>query len=137
MAREAGETSPARKRHYGVWRTADVAEPERYAYFREAVCEAFMDLSPEHDRAGPFDATVESIPLAQGAVNRVRGTPHHVRRTRAQIGRSSEQCYFLNLQLESECTIEQGAGRCGSRRARWRCSRATCRSGFSIRRTRT
>ena len=53
MAREAGETSPARKRRYGVWRTADVAEPERYAYFREAVCEAFMDLSPEHDRAGP------------------------------------------------------------------------------------
>ena len=108
MAREAGETSPARKRRYGVWRTADVAEPERYAYFREAVCEAFMDLSPEHDRAGPFDATVESIPLAEGAVNRVSGTPHHVRRTRAQIGRSSEQCYFLNLQLESECTIEQG-----------------------------
>ena len=56
----AGETS--RKRRYGVWRTADVAEPERYAYFREAVCEAFMDLSPEHEQAGPFDAVVESIP---------------------------------------------------------------------------
>ena len=39
MAREAEETSAARKRRYGVWRTADVAEPERYAYFREAVCE--------------------------------------------------------------------------------------------------
>ena len=105
MARDARETS--RKRRYGVWRTADVAEAERYAYFREAVCEAFMDLSPEHDRAGPFDAVVESIPLAGGAVNRVSGTPHHVRRTRAQIGRSSEQCYFLNLQLSSECVIEQ------------------------------
>ena len=103
----AGETARLRGRRYGVWRTADVAEPERYAYFREAVCEAFMDLSPEHDRAGPFDATVESIPLADGAVNRVSGTPHHVRRTRAQIGRSSEQCYFLNLQLASECVIEQ------------------------------
>ena len=103
----AGEASRARDRQYGVWRTADVAEPERYAYFREAVCEAFMDLSPEHERAGPFDAVVESIPLAGGAVNRVRGTPHHVRRTRAQIGRSSEQCYFLNLQLESECGIDQ------------------------------
>ena len=105
MPSEAGETS--RKRRYGVWRTVDVAEPDRYAYFREAVCEAFMDLSPEHERAGPFDAVVESIPLADGAVNRVSGTPHHVRRTRAQIGRSSEQCYFLNLQLGSECVIEQ------------------------------
>ncbi len=102
-----GETPRPRGRQYGVWRTADVAERERYAYFREAVCEAFMDLSPEHERAGPFDAVVESIPLADGAVNRVSGTPHHVRRTPAQIGRSAEQCYFLNLQLSSECVIEQ------------------------------
>ena len=66
-----------------------------------------MDLSPEHDLSRSFDAVVESIPLACGAVNRVRGTPHHVRRTKAQIGRSSEQCFFLNLQLKSECLIEQ------------------------------
>ena len=105
MTREAGEAP--RGRRYEVWRTADVAAPQRFAYFREAVCEAFMDLSPEHDRSRPFDAVVESIPLADGAVNRVSGTPHHVRRTPGQVGRSSEQCFFLNLQLKSECTIEQ------------------------------
>lgn len=107
MTREAGQASGARKRRYEVWRTADVAAPERFAYFREAVCEAFMDLSPEHDRSGPFDAVVESVPLADGAVNRVRGTPHHVRRTPAQIRRTAEQCFFLNIQLKSECLIEQ------------------------------
>ena len=105
MTREAGESSRARR--HEVWRTADVAEARRFAYFREAVCEAFMDLSPEHDRSRPFDAVVESIPLAEGAVNRVSGTPHDVRRTPGQIGRASEQCFFLNLQLKSECTIEQ------------------------------
>ena len=105
MTREAGEASRARR--YGFWCTADVAEPQRFAYFREAVCEAFMDLSPELDRSRPFDAVVESIPLSDAAVNRVSGTPHHVRRTPGQIGRSSKQCYFLNLQLKSECTIEQ------------------------------
>ena len=107
MPRETGQPSPARTRRHEVWRTADVAEGERFTYFREAVCEAFMDLSPEHDRSRPFDAVVESIPLADGAVNRVRGTPHHVRRTKAQIGRSLEQCFFLNIQLKSECVIEQ------------------------------
>ena len=107
MPREAGQPSPARIRRHEVWRTADVAEAERFTYFREAVCEAFMDLSPEHDPSRPFDAVVESIPLADGAVNRVRGTPHHVRRTKAQIGRSAEQCFFLNIQLKSECVIEQ------------------------------
>ena len=107
MPREAAQPSPVRTRRYEIWRTADVAETERFSYFRKAVCEAFMDLSPEHDLSRSFDAVVESIPLACGAVNRVRGTPHHVRRTKAQIGRSSEQCFFLNLQLKSECLIEQ------------------------------
>ena len=107
MTRETGQTYPGWERRYEIWRTADVAEPDRFAYFREAVCEAFMELSPEHARSGPFEAVVESIPLADGAVNRVGGTSHHVRRTRNQIGRSSEQCYFLNLQLRSECVIEQ------------------------------
>ncbi len=107
MAREAGQADCVRERQYGVWRTADVAAPDRFAYFREAVCEAFMDLSPEHDRSGSFDAVVESVPLADGAVNRVRGTPHHVRRTPAQIRRTTEQCFFLNIQLKSECVIEQ------------------------------
>ncbi len=107
MAREAGQASCQRERRYEVWRTADVAEPERFAYFREAVCEAFMDLSPDRARSGPFDAEVESVPLADGAVNRVRGTPHHVQRTPAQIRRTAEQCFFLNIQLKSECVIEQ------------------------------
>ncbi|MDE0703457.1 MAG: helix-turn-helix domain-containing protein [Rhodospirillaceae bacterium] len=107
MTREAGQAPRVRNRRYEIWRTADVAEPDRYAYFREAVCEAFMDLTPEHDRSGPFDAEVESVPLADGAVNRVRGTPHHVRRTPKQIRRTAEQCFFLNIQLKSECVIEQ------------------------------
>ena len=107
MPREAGQPSPTRTRRYEIWHTGDVSETERFSYFREAVCEAFMDLSPEYDLSRPFDAVVESIPLAGGAVNRVRGTPHHVRRTNAQIGRSSEQCFFLNIQLKSECLIEQ------------------------------
>ena len=109
MAREAGQAPRARNWRYEVWRTADVAEPDRFAYFREAVCEAFMDLTPEHDRSSPFDAEVESVPLADGAVNRVRGTPHHVRRTPAQIRRTAEQCFFLNIQLKSECVIEQNS----------------------------
>ena len=107
MPREAGQPSPTRTRRYEIWHTGDVSETERFSYFREAVCEAFMDLSPEYDLSRPFDAVVESIPLAGGAVNRVRGTPHHVRRTNAQIGRSAEQCFFLNIQLKSECLIEQ------------------------------
>ena len=107
MTREAGQASCPRRRRHAVWRTADVAEPERFAYFREAVCEAFMDLSPEQGRSGPFQAVVESVPLAGGAVNRVRGTPHHVQRTPAQIRRTAEQCFFLNIQLKSECVIEQ------------------------------
>lgn len=91
-----------------VWRTDEVAERERFAYYREAICEAFMDLAPEHGGDAPFSARVECVPLGDGAVNRVRASPHPVNRTRAEIGRSARQCYYLNLQLGAVCDIRQG-----------------------------
>lgn len=101
----AGWQPPPRRR---VWRTDEVAEGERFAYYREAVCEAFMELVPERGGDAPFAARVECVPLGDGAVNRVRASPHPVNRTRAEIGRSARQCYYLNLQLGAECRISQG-----------------------------
>ncbi len=91
-----------------VWRTDDVAEGERFAYYREAICEAFMELAPERAGDTAFAARVECVPLGEGAINRVRASPHPVNRTRAEIGRSTRQCYYLNLQLGAECRIAQG-----------------------------
>ena len=91
-----------------IWRTDEVAAGERFAYYREAICEAFMELAPERGGEAAFSARVECVPLGDGAVNRVRASPHPVYRTRTEISQSSRQCYYLNFQLGAVCHIRQG-----------------------------
>ena len=92
-----------------VWRTGDVAKHEGFSYFCEAVCEAFMDLSPSKTSSTPFSATVESVRLPRGRVNTVRASSHSVECRSHHIRRKGEACYYLNLQMKSQSTIIQGS----------------------------
>ncbi|WP_187971977.1 helix-turn-helix domain-containing protein [Aquibium microcysteis] len=96
-----------------VWDTRDVAAREAFGYYREGICEAFMDLVPELDAPvrERFAARVEHQQLGEGAVNRVRATAHEVVRTRAEIAHSPEECFYLNYQTEGLCEIEQAGER--------------------------
>lgn len=95
-----------------VWDTAQVSAGEAFGYYREGICEAFMELAPEAEtwRRRHFRARVKSVPFSGGALNEVRATSHLVCRTRGEIARSPEECYYLNLQLDGECRIEQSGG---------------------------
>ncbi len=95
-----------------VWDTRDVEARETFGYYREGICEAFMELVPEIEASmtGRFGARVEHIDLGGGAVNRVRATAHQVNRTRREIARSPGECFYLNYQTDGICDIEQ-AGR--------------------------
>lgn len=94
-----------------LWETDAVAEGERFAYYREAICAAFMDLVPDSPRRGGanFFARVESVPLGTGAVNRVHAASHRVTRTPAEIAASDAACFYLNFQRRGECRIGQSA----------------------------
>ncbi len=90
-----------------VWRTDAVGESERFAFYREAICKAFMALAPETDEQAGFSALVESVPLGDGAVNRVVASPHQVIRTARELSSAPRECYYVNLKLAGECTIVQ------------------------------
>jgi AraC-like DNA-binding protein len=94
-----------------LWETDAVAEGERFAFYREAICTAFMELVPDPPRRGRkhFFARVESVPLDAGAVNRVHAASHRVTRTPAEIAASDAACYYLNFQRGGECRIGQSA----------------------------
>lgn len=96
---------PAKLRQ--IWRTNDVTQHEGFDYFCDAVCEAFMELTPSRTSSKDFSATVESLELANGRLNKVQGTSHSVKRTRSQISRVTDPCFYLNLQLHSQCVINQ------------------------------
>jgi len=90
-----------------AWNTEDVRPSEQYSYYREAICQAFMKLTPERPSASGFPARVESVRLGEGAVNRVTFPEHVVRRSAADIASSNRTCYYLNLKLAGRCRIEQ------------------------------
>lgn len=109
MGNEISEASRPSLDWGHVWDTRDVRAAEAFDYYREGICQSFMELVPEAEagRRRAFSARVESHPLGEGAVNRVHATSHLVLRTRREIERSPRECFYLNLQLGGECRIAQ------------------------------
>jgi len=90
------------------WTTAGVEPGERFSYYREAICQAFMHLTPEAPGCSDFSARLQNIPLGEGALNRVVFPQHVVRRSLRDIAASSRRCFYLNLKLVGRCSILQG-----------------------------
>ena len=82
---------------YSLWSTEQVAPHERFTYYREAICKAFMDLTPELSPTTSFEAKVESIRFGTAALNRVRFPGHTIHRHATDIAASKRSCYYLNL----------------------------------------
>lgn len=99
--------SGSRPRHF-VWNTAETRPAEQFAFYREAICQAFMNLTPESATTSRFPAKVETIRLGAGAINRVVFPEHTVHRYRADIAASSESCFYLNLKIAGRCRMQQG-----------------------------
>ena len=91
-----------------AWDTGGVRPAEQFAYYREAICQAFMNLTPEPAAAAGFPASVEHIRLGDAAINRVSFPEHVVRRSAADIAASERSCFYLNLKLAGRCRIQQG-----------------------------
>lgn len=92
-----------------VWDTKEVLPANAFEYYREGICDAFMELTPEAEevRRASFSARVENIPAGAGAINKVRASSHLVRRAQAEIARSTQECYYLNLTTGGSCIASQ------------------------------
>ncbi|MCA1430363.1 MULTISPECIES: helix-turn-helix domain-containing protein [unclassified Bradyrhizobium] len=97
---------PVPSRH-SAWNTVGVRPHEQFAYYREAICQAFMNLTPEPAAASGFPASVEHVRLGDAAINRVSFPEHLVRRSAADIAASDRSCFYLNLKLAGRCRIQQ------------------------------
>jgi AraC family transcriptional activator of tynA and feaB len=99
--------SGSRPRHF-IWNTAQTRPAEQFSFYREAICQAFMNLTPESATTSRFPAKVESIRLGAGAINRVVFPEHTVHRHHADIAASSESCFYLNFKIAGRCRMLQG-----------------------------
>ncbi|MEM9891359.1 MAG: helix-turn-helix domain-containing protein [Actinomycetota bacterium] len=76
------------------WSTTEVAPSERFAYWREAVCDAFLDLRPERADRGGFHGRIVVERRDHLEIARVAAAAQHVHRRPSHDG---GWCY-LNVQ---------------------------------------
>ena len=85
----------------------NVPSAERFAYWREAVCQTYLPLEPEDLSAGHFDGTLRSFSGAALQISRVNTVASSIRRTASGIGRFQDGSFFANLQISGEAVVEQ------------------------------
>jgi AraC-like DNA-binding protein len=89
------------------WNMHDVAPAERFAYWREAVCQTYLPLEPEKLLADDFDGSLRSVNAAALQISRVNTVASSIRRTRQGISRFQDGSFFANLQIAGEAMVEQ------------------------------
>lgn len=89
------------------WNMRDVPAPERFAYWREAVCQTYMPLEPEDLSDGAFDGRIDGAAGQSLQISRVRSAPATVARTRRGIATFQNGAFYANLQIAGEVVVEQ------------------------------
>lgn len=90
-----------------VWSTASVAPGRQFDYWREMICQAFLDLTPESRVRDGFRGRVRQQSFDQLDLANIESQAQRVRRTEADIARSPESGYYANLQLRGMCLTTQ------------------------------
>lgn len=89
------------------WHMRDVPPAERFAFWREAVCQSFMPLEPEDLSDNRFDGSIDGFGGPSLCISRVRSVPAVVQRTRRGIGTFLDGSFYANLQLYGDAIVEQ------------------------------
>jgi AraC-like DNA-binding protein len=82
-----------------TWSTAAVPRRRQFAYWREMICEAFLDLTPESRLRDSFYGRVSQRSLERLDLARIESQAQQVKRTEADIAASPQSGYYANLQI--------------------------------------
>ncbi len=91
-----------------VYDTRQQLPAQQFDYWREELCSNFVELAADRSGPGVFGGRISNFPLSRLGVLRVTADAHCVSRTKLGISRSSEDCFFVNLQLSGLAKTDQG-----------------------------
>jgi AraC-like DNA-binding protein len=93
------------------WNMVDVRAAERFAYWREAVCQTYLPLEPEDLSGGAFDGSINGTAGDSLSISRVKSVAAVIQRTRRGISAFQDGTFYANLQLRGEAMVEQSGQR--------------------------
>ncbi len=90
-----------------VYDTSEVAVRDRFAFWRDAVCDSYVQLGCEAEDIQRFDGRIEITRHSLLSISEVGGKAHAVERRKRDIGVSSEAYFLLSLQTRQSARITQ------------------------------
>ncbi|WP_170783175.1 helix-turn-helix domain-containing protein [Ruegeria lacuscaerulensis] len=87
--------------------TNSVRRKDRFAFWREAVCDAYVMLDCHCDRPEAFDGEISLNRMSRLSTSFVTGSQQLVRRRQKDVSRASEESFLISLQIAKEGTISQ------------------------------
>lgn len=92
-----------------TWSTGTVPRPQQFTYWREMICQAFLDLTPESPIRDGFRGRVVQRSVGPLDLAQIDSQAQRVRRTEADINRSPTEGHYANLQVRGVClTVQDG-----------------------------
>ncbi len=89
--------------------TSDVHSSERFEFWRDAVCDAFVRLGCTTDVRKEFFGSLNVKRYQDLSVSHVTGSSHEVFRRKRDIARAQENDFLLSLQLHNHSRLVQHA----------------------------
>ena len=90
-----------------LWSTDAVRARESFAFWNDAVCEAFLRVRTERSERAQFTGSIASWPVGSLHVNFVKSEWHLVRRSRSAVSRDTDDWFFVNLHQGGACVLTQ------------------------------
>lgn len=87
--------------------TESVRKTEGFAYWREAVCDAYVHLDCQCDRPDDFHGEILLNRLSRLSASFVSGSQQSVRRRRRDIARAGEESFLISLQMQKDGGVLQ------------------------------
>ena len=94
------------------WSTSDVPAREQFAYWREAVCEAVLNVATENPAEDSFSGDIACAGYGDLRFASFASSPHQVVRRRNHIGRSDSDHFLISLQRKGVSRMQQCGQAC-------------------------
>src|SRR5947209_3305332 len=90
-----------------VLSTERVPAAERFAYWREIICDVFVQLDAEPVVPARFDGRIDTTEMGTVDVSQVVAGPEHVVRSPRQIAKAKEECFLVSVQMAGTGVVVQ------------------------------
>ncbi|MDP9900757.1 helix-turn-helix domain-containing protein [Variovorax ginsengisoli] len=91
-----------------TWTTDHLAEKDKFSYWRDVLCQAYVALDPRTADDHNFGGRVSAHLLSTINVTTIASSRQEIYRGAAEIRKMPVEVYFLNLQVRGQCRMNQG-----------------------------